>query len=302
MRLPTNLLGPPRTFYRIPLDPLHTLNRSRPPTLLRQSLYRPSTDPQPLTNLLEAFHKASTDRMDMTLYGIQSENMRKLRSGAGDADDSVVDDTLLYDVYRKKYAVRLNHPIITAHGATYPSALGSHIEWEIKLAQPTQLIVTSNSNTVNYRLTNIQMEYETLKDEDLAREIAGYYNGGKSFLYEHMHHFRTIPFKESDSIINENINLPRKSIRGLVILFTKNQDQDKINSELFVNPKLTSVSVTIEGIANKVYAQKILPRHLWREPRRYFMEDKDCCVIDVDETDFLKNKFCLFIDLRNFQE
>ena len=71
-----------------------------------------------------------------------------------------------------------------------------------------------------------------------------------------MHHFRTIPFKESDSIINENINLPRKSIRGLVILFTKNQDQDKINSELFVNPKLTSVSVTIEGIANKVLCAK----------------------------------------------
>ena len=63
MRLPPNLLGPPRTFYRIPLDPLHTLNRSRPPTLPIQSLYRPSTDPQPLTNLLEAFHKASTDRI-----------------------------------------------------------------------------------------------------------------------------------------------------------------------------------------------------------------------------------------------
>ena len=256
-------------------------------------------------NIIECYrdlYKHKKDRMDMTLYGIQNENMRKLRSGAGDADATVVDDNLLSGVYRRKYAIKLNHPIITDHGSTYPSALGSHIEWEIKLAPPTQLINTSNTNTVDYRLTNIQMEYETLKDEELARNIAGYYNAGKSFLYEHVHHFRTIPFKESDTIINENINLPRRSLRGLVVLFTIDQEQDKLNSELFVNPGLTSVSVTIEGIANKVYAQKMEPRHFWREARRYFMGDKECCFLDVAETDFLRNKFCLFIDLRSFKD
>ena len=56
MRLPTNLLGPPRTFYRIPLDPLHTLNRSRPPPCP----YRVSTDPLQTLNLLQIFWKPST--------------------------------------------------------------------------------------------------------------------------------------------------------------------------------------------------------------------------------------------------
>ena len=84
MRLPTNLLGPPRTFYRIPLDPLHTLNRSRPPTLPIQSLYRPSTDPQPLTNLLEAFHKASTDRITSPRHPRHSLQPHSATQSAGE--------------------------------------------------------------------------------------------------------------------------------------------------------------------------------------------------------------------------
>ena len=107
--------------------------------------------------------------MDMTLYGIQTENMQKLRSGAKDAKDDVAGDNLLYFTYRNKYAIRLTHPITSDHGAAYPSALGSHIEWDIKLAPVDQLIVTDEANTANYRLTSIQLEYETLSDAGLAR-------------------------------------------------------------------------------------------------------------------------------------
>ena len=255
-------------------------------------------------NIIECYrdlYNHKKDRMNMTLYGIQTENMRKLRSGAADADESAKDDMLLYDVYKNTFAIRLNHPMVTSHGAVYPSSLGSHIEWEVTLAPPKQLLVTKNLATANYRLNNIRLEYETIRDSNLAQDIAGYYNNCKSFLYEHVHHFRTIPFKESDTIINENINIPRRSIRGLVLLFTKSQDQDRLNSELYINPKISSVSITIEGIANKIYAQGMEPRHFWREACRYFMEDKALCATDMDETDFLKNKFCLFIDLRSFK-
>ena len=254
-------------------------------------------------NIIECYrdlylHKR--DRMDMTLYGIQSENMRKLRSEAGDADNTDSDDKLLYNVYKNKFAIRLNHPMVTSHGVIYPSALGSHIEWEITLASPKQLIVTQNLDNADYRLNNLQIEYESIRDPDLAQNVAGYYNAGKSFLYEHIHNFRTIPFKESDTIINENINVPRRSMKGLVILFTKDQEQRNLNSELFVNPQITSVSISIEGIANKIYAQSMSPRHFWKEARRYFTE-KDLCATDMDETDYLRNKFCLFIDLRSFK-
>ena len=113
-------------------------------------------------NIIECYrdlYKHKKDRMDMTLYGIQSENMRKLRSGAGDAVNDNAGDNLLHFTYKKKYAIRLYHPIINDHGATYPSALGSHIEWELKLAPVDDLIVTEGA--ANYKLANIQMEYNT---------------------------------------------------------------------------------------------------------------------------------------------
>ena len=256
-------------------------------------------------NIIECYrdlYMHKKDRMDMTLYGIQTENMRKLRSGAKDAADNNNGENMLYFTYRKKYAIRLQHPMISDHGAAYPSALGSHIEWELKLASPAELIVTEEAASANYTLKNIQLEYETLSDDNLAREIAGYYNAGKSFLYEHVHHFRTIPFKESDTIINENINVPRRSMKGIIILFKSEPGAaDQRNSEIYVNPGIENVGVMIEGIANKVYAQKMESRHFWREARRYFAQDKDCCQLDIDEADFLLNKFCLFIDLRSFQ-
>ena len=256
-------------------------------------------------NVIECYrdlYMHQKDRMDMTLYGIQSENMRKLRSGAEDASVENGGENHLYVVYKKKYAIRMTHPIISDHGAAYPSALGSHIEWEVKLAPVDQLIVTEEAATCSYKLTNIQLEYETLADDSLTREISGYYNAGKSFLYEHVQHFRTIPFKESDTIINENINVPRRSMKGLVILFKKEPvAADKRDSEIYLNPSIQSVGITIEGIANKVYAQKMDPRHFWKEARRYFAQDKDCCQIDMSEMDFLSNKYCLFIDLRSFE-
>ena len=191
-----------------------------------------------------------------------------------------------------------DNPIVTNHGVIYPSALGSHIELELTLCPPKQLIKTTGDNPT-YRLTNIQLAYETIRDSELAGQVQGLYNSGKSFLYEHVHHFRTIPFRESDTIINENINIPRRSMKGILVLFTEDQEQDKFNSELFINPQIINVEVMIEGIANKIYAQKIQPMYLWKEAKRYFM--KSCCKSEMDELKFLRNKFCLFIDLRTFE-
>ena len=204
-------------------------------------------------NILETYrdlYKHKKDRENMTLYGIQNENMRKMRSEAADAQRNN-GDSLMFEVYKKKYAVKLQHPLTSNHGVAYPSALGSHIEWEITLAPPAQLIVSEDITDWRYSLMNIQMEYETIKDDGLARDVAGYYNSGKSFLYEHVHHFRTIPFNESDKIINENVNVPRRSMKGLLILFTKVQPQNQLDSELFINPSIESVSVTIEGIGKQ---------------------------------------------------
>ena len=101
-------------------------------------------------------------------------------------------------------------------------------------------------------------------------EIKGYYNSGKSFLYEHIQHFRTINFSGTDTIINETINIPPRSLKGIFVLFGKPQLQNELDTELFFNPSINSVAITIEGIANKVYAQGLSPRKFWGRNQTLF--------------------------------
>jgi len=244
-------------------------------------------------------YKHSKDRNNSTLYGISSDTFRSVQSGAVVAGvDS--DNQLLYTIYGKKFAYKLMHPMVSTHGSVYPSALGSHIEWELTLAD-SKYIIKSPDGDMKYSLSNIQLEYETIQDDNLSNRIVGLYNSGKSFLYEHVLNFRTSTWKQTDTILNENINVPRRSLKSILLLFTMTQPQDTYDSEKFVNPEIESTEVTIEGVSNKIYAQGYTKRHLWREARRYFAQMVSDHDIDMNEVKFLRDKFCLFIDLRSFK-
>ena len=128
-------------------------------------------------NLVQTYKDLYSDRTNKTLYGIQSENLRKLRSdnidGVGGGD--YLGEAALHKAYGKKYAIDLAklHPIMNGHGAVYPSSLGSHIEWEITLAPVNKILVCEDTDRWDYTLTNIQLEYETIRDSKLAMEIKG---------------------------------------------------------------------------------------------------------------------------------
>ena len=56
--------------------------------------------------------------------------------------------------------------------------------------------------------------------------------------------------KELDTIINEGINLPSKSMKGFCIVAGER------DSEKAFNPDITEVKVIVDGILNKVYSQR----------------------------------------------
>jgi len=60
-------------------------------------------------------------RDGMILEGIQSEDLCKIRSGAGNKKTSgVAAENKLNEVYGSKYRIRLDHQILTDHGVFYP--------------------------------------------------------------------------------------------------------------------------------------------------------------------------------------
>ena len=101
------------------------------------------------------------------------------------------------------------------------------------------------------------------------------YLKGKRFMYEHVTHHKTISIaKGSDIIINESINVPRRSMRGLVLLFYGPYTAGTRNSEKSLNPNIDEVKVVVNGIPNMLFSQGIKTRDLWEEIFGRFGKEK----------------------------
>ena len=90
-------------------------------------------------------------------------------------------------------------------------------------------------------------------------------------MYEHVTHHKTISIaKGTDSIINESINVPRRSMKGLILLlFYEPYVGGARDSEQTFNPDITEVKVVVNGIPNKVYSHGMKTGDLGEE----FTED-----------------------------
>ena len=51
------------------------------------------------------------------------------------------------------------------------------------------------------------------------------------------------------TVVNETINISRLSMRGILMLF---QEVSETDPEKFVDPNITSVEITIEGVPNMI--------------------------------------------------
>ena len=121
-------------------------------------------------------------RDNRILEGIQSEDLCKIRSDAGDKKTSGVDaENKLNEVYGKKYRIRLDHQILTDHGVFYPQALYNDLTFEVKLAEAIHVVKGSDTTQLKYKLKNIQLEYKMIRSKTLADEARSVYSSGKEF-------------------------------------------------------------------------------------------------------------------------
>ena len=126
-------------------------------------------------------------RGNMVAEGIQSKKLSQIRSDAGDIPTSGVEaENKLEKVYGKKYRINLDHQILTDHDVFYPQALYTDLVFELVLAPADQVVKGSDANKLKYKLTNIQLEYEMIPSENLAKEATSVYENAKEFLYDHV--------------------------------------------------------------------------------------------------------------------
>ena len=253
-------------------------------------------------DLFQTYHDLflpKEERENMLRHGISSENMRKLRTNAGDKDTSNAKKVALATLHNTKYCIPLDHPILTDHGVFYSKSLPHALKFEISLAPVADVVVFSDTTKPpTYTITNLELEYRCISSKFLADKAQAAYKSNHAFFYENILHHKTFTFsKLNESVINEHINVTRRSMTGILLLFTENSTAGERDSEKFVNPGITSVQINIDGVPNMLYFKGMLPTDQWESIKQRFPRSLES---EVTETNFYtEDKFALWIDLRS---
>ena len=252
----------------------------------------------------EDLFRSRDERENMLREGIQSTDLNKIRSGAGDKKTSGVDEeNALNAVYGTKYRINLDHPILTDHGVLYPQALYNDLVFELTLAAAHEVVKGPDGTKLGYKLENIQMEYEVIRSKKLADEAMSTYQSGKEFAYDRFMREKVVPItRGSDTRLNLRVNPQRKSLKGILLLFINPFTAGARDTEQYFNPDITNVTVTVNGVPNRVCNEGLNGSDMWQELTRHFKPSTNGRPNMTLAKYLTANKFGLWVDLRSMAD
>ena len=239
----------------------------------------------------------------------KARNVTKIRLGAADKDVSAKGDKAVADAYGTRFHIPLDFELLESHMPFYQSALGDRLEYELTFNDYNRVIVADGDASASYAISGIALEFDMVTHQELARLIRAQYSSRMAILYDRVLRHRKISADKKDTLWNINLNVPARSMKGVLMLFEDPAEAYARNAEAFYNPQLTKVEVTIEGVPNQLYSQGLRSYQLWDEANRFFaagskrnpevaMVAKDLGLVNVSLEQFLTNKFALWLDLR----
>ena len=259
--------------------------------------------------------KSTTERCNAVFQGIvevggQTENAIKHRINAGDKASNVNDETVA-SIFDNKFCIPLDFEILESSLPLYQYGLGSRLTYELTVADYSNVIKATDPDAT-YKISNISLEFDTIINASLASQIRTEYMKS-SILYDRILRARIIPLDKSDTSFSVDINIPSKSLKGVLLIFTKEISATKFarDTEEFYNPKITKVEVTVEGVPNELYAQNMEYRHQFDEILKHFAEgrlkeagaiQKDLQLHNVDIASYYTDKYALWLDFRTIDD
>ena len=248
--------------------------------------------------------RSDVDRENRQDFGIANENVRKLISGDDSANKVAKTDGVL-DVTIADMCDRMKIPlgkILCDNGPYVPYDMCDFV-YDITLPKSEKIMkAQANEETGTYRLTDLQLEYDVIKSEGLSNSVRESHNEGRSFPYNYSTLLKTLPWAKESTREVIDINIPRKSMKAVVLLFKEKGVGD---SEHFPFPNLTQVDVTVEGNPNDIYSRGLAKRDMSREAVRFFNND-DCekylGTTCVSRRKYYTDKFACVIDFRTVDD
>ena len=201
------------------------------------------------------------------------ENAIKHRINAGDKASNASDETVA-SIFDGKFCIPLDFEILESSLPLYQYGLGSRLTYELTFADYSDVIKALNPDAT-YTISNISLEFDTVINASLAGQIRTEYMKS-SILYDRILRASIIPLSDSSTSFSVDINSPLKSLKGVLLIFTKERTATKFNrdTEEFLDPKITKVEVTVEEVPNELYAQNMEYRHQYDEIMKHFGESR----------------------------
>ena len=248
--------------------------------------------------------KAPSELVNMAYQGIGKANMLNHRVGARNATANAGDEAIA-DAYTNRFCIPLDFELLESHMPFYQAGLGDRLEYELTFNDYNKVINSSDVDA-SYTIKNICLEFDTVSDTELARQIGQQTIGKMVILYDRILRHRKITKNKSDTLWNINLNVPARSMKGLLMLF---EDPERTNTDHFYNPKITKVEMTIEGVPNQLYSQGMKAYQQWDEINKFFALTskrdketdkfaKDLKFSDTTLEKYLTKRFALWLDLR----
>ena len=249
--------------------------------------------------------RSPSERLNMAYQGIGKSNMLKHRVGAGNASTDA-EDQAIAGAFKNRFGIPLDFELLETHMPFYQAGLGDRLEYELTFNDYDKVISSTDADS-SYVISNICLEFDMVTDSELARQIRQQFSGRMAILYDRILRHRKITKKKSDTLWNINLNVPARSMKGILMLF---EDPDKTSTEDFVNPNITKVKMTIEGVPNQLYSQGMRQYQQWDEINKYFALTskrdketdkvaKDLYFSDTNIAKYLTKRFALWLDLRS---
>ena len=259
--------------------------------------------------------KTVTERRNAVFQGIvetdgQTENAIKHKINAGDKASNAKDQTVA-SIFDNKICIPLDFEILETSLPLYQYGLGSRLTYELTYADYSGVIKATDPDAT-YTISNISLEFNTIINASLASQIRTEYMKS-SILYDRILRALIIPLDKSDTSFSIDINSPSKSLKGVLLIFTKDRSATKFtrDTEEFYNPKITKVEITVEGVPNELYAQNMEYRHQYDEIIKHFSAghlreagwvQKDLQLHNVDIASYYTDKYALWLDFRTIDD
>ena len=252
--------------------------------------------------------KSPSERANMAYQGIGKNNMLKHRVGSGNASSDKEDEAVA-NVYKKRFCIPLDFELLETHMPFYQAGLGDRLEYELTFNDYDKVIKSTDSAST-YNIKNICLEFDMVSDTELVRQIRQQYDGKMTFLYDRILRHRKIAKNKSDTLWNINLNVPARSMKGILMIF---EDPERTSTETFYNPKIEKVEMTIEGVPNQLYSQGMRAYQQWDEINKFFAltskrnKETDKIAKELYFTNttlekYLTDNYALWLDLRTVDD